>query len=310
MPQESYMQACTRHLIKRGLNWQGRWVQVNDEHLHVMEAGQGEPLLLIHGFFVWSYFWRRVIPSLSQFARVIAPDLRGFGLTERLPDKPLDLWAQADLLVKLMDQLGVKRALLCGHSMGGEVALRMALRYPERVHGLVLASSAGYVQRQSTGWERRILANPLLGRLLIRLIVANQRFAGKAMREAYYDGTIDPTDLKAYIMPGSLPRANRTMARMLLEIDFGATLHEISRVDHPTLLLWGRDDPWIPLSHGERLVQTLPNSRLQVLSHCGHSPPEEHPEAFTMAVANFWRELGLLYPLTDPEGPSTGVDRV
>lgn len=298
------MQVCTRHLTKRGLNWQGRWVPVGDEHLHVVEAGQGEPLLLIHGFFVWSYFWRKVIPGLSQFARVIAPDLRGFGLTERLPGKPLDLWAQAELLVSLMDEMGVRRALLCGHSMGGEIAMRIALRYPERVSGLVLASSAGYVQRPSTGWERWFLATPLLGRLLIRALVANQRFAGKAMREAYYDGRMDPEDLSAYLLPGGLPRASRTMARMLLEIDFGTTAQELSRVEHPTLLLWGQDDPWISLRHGERLHQVLPNSRLTVLPQCGHSPPEEHPEAFTTAVADFWSELGLVNSLSDPESPA------
>lgn len=299
------MQACTRHLTSSGLDWQGRWIRVGDEHLHVKEAGEGEPLLLIHGFFVWSYFWRKVIPGLSQFARVIAPDLRGFGLTERLPGKPLDLWAQADLIVSLMDQVGVKRAVLCGHSMGGEVAMRVALRYPERVRGLVLASSAGYVHRPSQGLERRLLATPLLGRLLIRLLVANQRFAGKAMREAYYDGMMDPTDLGAYILPGRLPRASRTMARMLLEIDFGAVGDRIDQVLQPTLLLWGREDPWIPLSHGERLEQTLPHCRLEVLAHCGHSPPEEHPETFTTAVAKFWRELGLVHVLANPEGPAT-----
>lgn len=299
------MQACTRHLTRSGLNWQGRWIQVGDEHLHLVEAGQGEPLLLIHGFFVWSYFWRKVIPGLSQFARVIAPDLRGFGMTERLPSKPLDLWAQAELLVQLMDEMGLERAVLCGHSMGGEVALRVALRYPERVRGLVLASSAGYVQRASSGWERRLLATPLLGRLMIRLLVANRRFAGKAMREAYYGGKMDATDLGAYLLPGRLPRASRTMARMLLEIDFGATSAEIGRVNHPALLLWGQEDPWIPLVHGQRLQQTLPHSRLEVVSQCGHSPPEENPEAFTAALAGFWRELGLFNSFTDPNGPPT-----
>lgn len=295
------MQTCSRHLSKNGLDWQGRWVKVGEEQLHVVEAGEGEPLLLIHGFFVWSYFWRKVIPGLSQFARVIAPDLRGFGLTERLPGKPLDLWAQAELMIGLMDQLGIKRALLCGHSMGGEVAMRIALRYPERVRGLVLASSAGYVHRESKGLERRLLSTPLVGQLLIRLLVANQRFAGKAMREAYHDGMMDPADLAAYILPGRLPRASRTMARMLLEIDFGAVSSQISQVTHPTLLIWGREDPWIPRSHGERLHQTLPVSRLEILSQCGHSPPEEHPEAFTAAVAGFWRELSLLDPLANPE---------
>lgn len=294
------MQACVRHLNKRGLDWQGRWIPVGDEHLHVVEAGQGEPLLLIHGFFVWSYFWRKVIPGLSQVAHVIAPDLRGFGLTERLPGKPLDLWAQAEMLVGLMDEMGVQRALLCGHSMGGEIALRIALRYPERVSGLVLASSAGYVERPSTGWERRLLATPLLGRLLVRLLVANDRFAGKAMRDAYFDGRMDPTDLKAYLLPGYLPRASRTMARMLLEIDFGATAREIGQVGHPALILWGQEDPWIPLRHGERLRQVLPHSRLDVLPQCGHSPPEEYPVAFATAVARFGRELGLFDPLANP----------
>jgi pimeloyl-ACP methyl ester carboxylesterase len=310
LPRQSYMQACTRQLSKSALDWHGAWTQIGDEQIHFVEAGQGEPLLLIHGFFVWSYFWRKVLPGLSRFARVFAPDLRGFGLTERLPDQPLHLWAQAELIVRLMDHLGLERAVLCGHSMGGEVALRVALRYPERVRGLVLASSAGYVRRESTGWERRLLAAPLLGRLMIRLLVANQRFAGRAMRDAYHDGKIDPTDLRAYLLPGYLPRASRTMARMLREIDFGATAGAIKEVTHPTLLVWGKEDPWIPLTHGQRLAETLPQNRLVIFPNCGHSPPEEHPEAFTAAILSFWRELGLLDPLADPKGPSATGERL
>lgn len=299
------MQACARQLANQGLKWQGRWVEVGGEHLHLVEAGQGEPLLLLHGFFVWSYFWRKVIPDLSQFARVIAPDLRGFGLTERLEGRPLTLWAQAELVVALMDALGIERAILCGHSMGGEVAMRVALRYPERVRGLVLASSAGYVRRPSTGWERRILQTPLLGRLLIRLLVANRRFAGRAMRDAYYDRAIDQRDLAAYLLPGLLPRSSRTMARMLLEMDFGSCAGQISQVSQPSLVIWGDEDPWIPLTHGQRLCETLPDNRWVQIPHCGHSPPEEHPEAFTEAIRTFWTELGLGRPLADPEGPAT-----
>jgi pimeloyl-ACP methyl ester carboxylesterase len=298
------MQDCVRHLTRLGVTWQGRWVDVNSELVHLVEEGSGEPLILLHGFLVWSYFWRKVLPGLASFARVIAPDLRGFGLTERSDHRPLDLWAQADLVVGLMDQLGLDRAVICGHSMGGEVALRVAMRYPERVSGLILVSSAGYVRSERPWWERRVLGMPGLGRLIVRVLLANKRYAGRAMREAYYEQRMNEVDLAAYLLPGRLPKTSRTLARMLLEVDFGATIGELHQVEHPTQILWGKEDPWIPVAHGERLVQTLPNSTLELFSPCGHSPPEESPGPFVDAVRRFWGCLGLLDPLVDPESPA------
>jgi pimeloyl-ACP methyl ester carboxylesterase len=288
---EQYINRCTRLVRGAGIDWLGRWENVNGELVHLVEAGEGEPLLLIHGFLVWSYFWRKTIARLSSVARVIAPDLRGFGLTERQLGRPLSLWAQADLLASLMDRLSITRAVLCGHSMGGEVALRFALRYPERVRGLILVSSAGYVRRDASRWERLILQTPAIRRLVMRALLINRRYAGRALREAYYRQEMDPIDLTAYLLPARLPATSRTMAQMLLEVDFGAVAGELDRVRQPTLLLWGKDDPWIPLAHGERLATVLPNARLTVIPECGHAPPEEHPDAFAREVTAFWRAL-------------------
>ena len=122
-----------------------RFVKVGPHTIHYLEAGTGEPMILIHGWLCWGAYWKKVMPLISDRYRIIAPDLLGHGIS----DKPLGAEvsygtdAQAERIIAFMDALGIEKAHVVGHSMGGEIAAKVALAAPERVTGLVLICAAG-----------------------------------------------------------------------------------------------------------------------------------------------------------------------
>lgn len=245
-------------------------------------------MILLHGFMAWSYTWRHNLPVLAEHSRVLALDLRGFGLSERNPQRGHSLCDQADLLLRFLDRLGIDQAVLCGNSMGGEIALRFALRYPNRVRALVLAAASGYVQRQQRPVERWLMRLPLVWSLWARAVVMNRGFVGRTLRAAYQlPEKVAEVDVDAYLLPARIPGSPATFGAMIRDMDFGHFAGRWSDVTHPSLLIWGEQDPWVPLEHGRRLAAAMPNAELVVLPNCGHLPHEEYPEAFNRAVSHF-----------------------
>jgi pimeloyl-ACP methyl ester carboxylesterase len=273
--------------------WFGQYAVANGELVHYVEAGSGEPVILLHGFMAWSYAWRRNLPALAEHARVLAPDLRGFGFSERRPERGHSLDDQMECVRAFMDALAIPQAVICGNSMGGEIALRLALSYPERVKALVLVSSAGYVQRtERPVVERWALAMPGLGPLLLRLVVMNRRFAARSLQTAFHQpGLVTEADVNAYLLPARVPGSAPVFLRMLRDSDFGRTAGRLGEITQRALLIWGASDPWIPIELGRRLASSLPHSELVVFEACGHVPQEECPEAFNQAVAGFLHSL-------------------
>lgn len=273
--------------------WQGDTLRLGDETIHYVEAGQGEPLLLVHGFFAWSFTWRKNMAALGVQFRTTAIDLRGFGLSQRGARLRYGLDDQADLLAAFLEARGQGRVALIGHSMGGEVALRFALRYPDRVKGLVLVAPSALVQRQRRWEERYLVPLPVLGPLALRLSVLNRRFAARSVREAYYrPNLVTPEEIAGYLHPASVPGSARSLAAILQQVDFGAAAGRLGEVRQPTLIIWGENDPWVPVAHAHRLRQLLPNSELVTFPDCGHVPPEEQPDRFHQVVIPFLDRLG------------------
>ena len=141
----------------------GRMLSVDGVGIHCLEAGQGPALLLIHGLGASTFTFRRILPDLARRFRVVAVDLKGFGFSERPAAGDYSLSAQAALVRQVMDQLGVEKASVLGHSMGGAVAMRLALAYPERVERLILASSASDVDLGRRVWGAAVIGRMLPG---------------------------------------------------------------------------------------------------------------------------------------------------
>ncbi len=275
------------------------FIDVDGLQVHYKIAGQGEPtLVLLHGFGASVFSWRKVVAPLAEVGTVIAFDRPGFGLTARpLPgewsaENPYSPEAQADLTVALLDELGVEKAVLVGHSAGGTIAVLTALRHPERVESLVLVDAAIYTQGGTPSWLRPLLLTPQmrrLGPLLVRSIV---RWGEAAIRTAWDDPDLITVELlSGYKKPLQAENWDRALWELTLASHHLGLGAQLDRIGVPTLVITGDNDRIVPTEDSVRLAAELPNAELVVIPDCGHVPQEERPEQFLQAVTDFVMQL-------------------
>lgn len=299
--------ATMRYLAQRhGIQWVGRFAALGSDIVHWVEMGSGSPVVLLHGYLAWSYTWRRNLAALAQGSRAIALDLRGFGLSSKPWRGAYDFDAQVGWIADFVDHLGLESFVLCGHSMGGEIGMRFAARYPQRVQGLVLANSAGYVEKRLPWLARLAVQAPDLGAVLVRPVWANRRFARRVLTLAYHDpAAVDPVATIGYTLPAHTPGIGRSFLRILRQADFGARPQTPSLVRCPTLLIWGKHDPWTPLEHGERMHREIQGSFLHVFPDAGHMPHEEAAPDFNSLCQQWLAGLRTL-PAADHRQAAAG----
>lgn len=252
------------------------------------DQGTGFPLLLIHGsgpgVSAWAN-WRKVLPGLAAARRVIAPDMVGFGYTERPPGQryTMDAWVQQ--AIGLLDALGLEQVDLIGNSFGGALSLALAIRHPGRVRRLVLMGSVGVPFDLTPaldavwGYEpsrenmRRIMDCFAHDRSLVSDELAQLRYQASAregVQEAY-----------AAMFPAPRQRWVDAMC---------SRAEDIAALPHETLVIHGREDRVIPLSTSLQLAQRIPRSQLHVFGHCGHWTQIEHADRFVRLVNDFLAE--------------------
>lgn len=255
----------------RGVRWGGvpgllRAARVRCYSVHWVDlgAGEGPPVILLHGLSGSSRWWKRNAPALSARHRVVAPDVIGFGRT-RCPGRMPSIAELADVLAGWMEEAGIGRAHVVGHSMGGQLAVHLAARHPERVERLVLVDSAGIPRPR-----------PLAPRALAQFAL------GLAPPRRWGDPVFLPVIAGDALVAG--PRVILQAVGRILRDDVRPLL---SRVEAPTLIVWGEHDRVIPLEHGEELRTEIPGARLLVLRDAAHNPMVDRPEAFNTAVLDF-----------------------
>ncbi len=261
---------------------------LGDCAVNVHDVGQGEPILLIHGsgpgVTAWAN-WRGVIPVLGQRARVVAPDMLGFGYTRCPPDQVLDQAAWVRQLVDLMDALELPAAHVVGNSFGGAIALALAHRHPERVKRLVLMGAVGLSFPISEGLDKVWGYQPSLGamRELIGLFAFDQGIVtDELVRMRHVASTrADVQERFARLFPPPRQRG----------VDMLALPEEALRaINQRTLIVHGRDDRVIPLEVSERLLRLLPHADLHVFGECGHWVQIEKLPGFLRLVGDFLLE--------------------
>lgn len=271
------------------------FVDVDGLQLHYKVKGQGEPtLVLLHGFGASVFSWRKVMAPLSESGTVIAFDRPGFGLTARpMPgeygdQKPYSPEAQAELTVALMDELGVEKAVLAGHSAGGGLAALTALEHPERVQALVLEDAAIYGQGGTPRWLHPVLATPQMNRrgpLIVRSLV---RWGEAVIRFAWEDPDRITMELvSGYKKPLQADNWDQALWELILASHPLGLEEQLGDITVPTLVVSGAHDRIVPPENSTRLARELPNAELVVISNCGHVPHEECPEEFVQPVVDF-----------------------
>lgn len=242
--------------------------------VHYLEAGQGPELILVHGLGSSSEAWRETMMVLAKSYHVIAPDLPGYGKSDR-PKASYSVEYHATALNEFIISLGLNKVAIAGNSLGGWIALLFALDHPEKVSHLVLVASAGLKRdtlppinlNPSTKEEQMTL---LLALFADPAMVTDRMLAEQWEYRKSVRATVQAT-LASF----------RTRAPFLDE--------RIRSLKMPTLIIWGRQDRIIPLESGERFHKAISGSKLVVFENTGHMPQMERPKEFARAVKGFVR---------------------
>ena len=249
------------------------------------DQGGGAPVLLIHGsgpgVSAWAN-WRLTIPALAQKLRVIAPDMAGFGFSERKPDAVYNMDNWVGQAVGLMDALELEQASVVGNSFGGALALALAIRYPERVNKLVLMGSVGVPFEITDGLDKVWGYEPSLENMkgLLDIFAHDRKLVTDELAELRYQASIRPGFQESFSSMFPAPRQRWVDA-------MASPLEDIRALPHHTLVIHGRDDKVIPLQNAYDLVGLIDHSELHVFGQCGHWTQIEHAARFNALVAGF-----------------------
>lgn len=271
---------------------QDEFIKVGEINTHYVTAGSGRPLLLLHGLGGHLGNWEDNIPALAQHYRVYALDIAGFGLS----DKPKTAERNLDYLLRFLrgflDVQEIAQAVVIGNSLGGFLALQMALAYPQRVAALVLVAAAGL--GPEIGWVLKLQGLPILGDLVT---IPNRRLVRLAVRSIFYDQSkATPKIVEEHYQHFCRPGARQAYLAVIRNGigrrgQRSVLLDRLPQIHMPTLIVWGAEDRLLPVRQAHAAAARLPHSRMQILPECGHCPQMEKPEEFNRLVLDFLAEL-------------------
>jgi len=268
------------------------FIEVDGATVHYQEFGDAAnpTLLLIHGYTSSTYVWRTVAPRLAdEDFHVIAVDLLGFGYSDKPASFDYTIASQARMVERLMNLLGVGRATLVGSSYGGAVASTIALDYAERVEKLVLISSVCNDEIKQNPLLR-IASIPGVGEILTPFYLDSKTLSKQRMKGTFAPANynlITDERVESVTRPLMAKDAHHSVLASARNWDANRIQTDAHLINQPTLLVWGEFDQVIPMHNGERLFNSILNSRLVILKDCGHIPQEEKPERFVELVTEF-----------------------
>jgi uncharacterized protein (TIGR00369 family) len=252
-----------------------------------LRRGQGPPLLLLHGIPTSSYLWRDVIDPLAMTFEVLAPDLLGYGDSDKRLDADLSIAAQARYMVAFMESLGIHQAAVVGHDIGGGVAQLMAVDEPDRVARLILIDSIvddnwpvpDIARLKDPAWDQILVDRDL------RPGFRRGLEAGTTSTGVVTDDLVDEI-ARPFSDQGSR-RAYLRAARALNNRDLVSRRRHIQEIQTPTLILWGANDAFLEPRWADTLKAKLADSTVEVIEPGGHFLPLDRPEAVVAAITRF-----------------------
>jgi uncharacterized protein (TIGR00369 family) len=252
-----------------------------------LRTGQGPPLVLLHGIPSSSYLWRDVIDPLSATFEVLAPDLLGYGDSDKRMDVDLSIAAQARYVVAFMETIGVHQAAVAGHDIGGGVAQLMAVDEPQRVARLILIDSIvdnnwpipDIARLKEPAWDQ-IMVNIDLRSGLRKGLEAGMVTEGRVTDELVDEWTRPFQDLGGR-------RAYLRAARSLNNRDLTSRSKHIEEIETPTLILWGANDKFLEPRWAETLKNKLRDSTVEIIDPGGHFLPLDRPDVVAESITRF-----------------------
>ena len=263
------------------------FVKVGSLTIHYTKTGQGRPLVLVHGFAGSTYTWRRLAPLLADRFTVYAFDLPGFGLSDKPTDYAYDMHTEGRTVLGFMDALGLKTAMLAGHSMGGVIAACAAIEAPGRIERLALIEPGFYFSGTPAFLSHLFFP---LDRFMARLFYT-KKFCASFLKGSYYDTSLVTDEvIAAYLLPATTPGAVDALTSMYKyagEKYAGLT----GAITCPTLVVWGENSHKANMTEklqtAERIRQKIKGSQLVRVPQCGHYVQEEKPAELALAMRDF-----------------------
>lgn len=252
------------------------------------DVGAGQPVLLLHGIPTWSFLYADVIPLLEPHCRVLAPDFLGHGWSDRRDRFDRSLTAQTAAILALLDALGLERVTVVGHDTGGGVGLILAIEHPERVARLVLSNIVAY-----DSWpigDMIALSDPAWRDKAVQEVV--DFVAGGLPDGIHHAERLTPEFRAGIVAPYADEEGKISLIRNASALNTNHTMALVDRhgeIAAPTLVLWGRHDPWQTIRDGERLAEEIPGAQLAPVE-ASHWIPQDTPRQFAERILGFLRD--------------------
>ncbi len=276
----------TPYAVVRGTLPPSDQLTIDGRTVHVEQRGEGEPLLMLHGFGESTYSWRKVVPALSERYRTIAIDLNGFGSTER-PKEPAAYSrdGQLRLVLGVLDALGIESAHVAGHSYGGALSLALAARHPERVRSLILIDSAAPTYPDET--KSRLARSRTLSRLALGVALKPGSIR-RSLERAYFDDSLATLETaREYVSRLAIEGVLDAYVGLSLPLPSAGPPIDLASIRKPSLWVWGVEDRTVKIEGGRRAAAQIAGSTFVAIERCGHSPMEEKPEETVRAMIAF-----------------------
>lgn len=265
----------------------GEFLDLSGARLYYYAAGTrgaGEPVVLLHGFPTSGHLWNDVVPLLPSGHRIVVLDLLGYGRSDPPLTRDISLRAHADRVVEMFDVLGINRACVVGHDLGGGVAQSLAVRHPHRVSHLCLVNSVAFDAWPAREVKLARAMIPLTRHLPPGVILSIVR--GDLLR-GYTDKDRGARSIELYLRPFATAEGRDALMKHLVALDsreLAALTPRLKEVSAPTAVVWGKGDPFLPNALGQRLASAIPNAEHRIVPDGCHFTPEEAPEVVAAAV--------------------------
>lgn len=263
---------------------QSRYADTPVARFHYTRTGQGTPVVLIAGGAQWLYSFRDIIPVLAENHTVYAVDLPGQGYTEAAEDFSYTFPAMADAIGAFLDAVGLEKVSLVGHSWGGAWSLSFVERHPERVDKLVLMDSPGLAREPAS--QTALFDVPVVGEVAVKLMrrtdFETSLRSAFARQERVTADVVDET--WAWL---SRPQRRAAFVELVRHQDFGPIDQGLGSVTADTLVVWGREDRWLPVAYAHEYGRRIPGAEVAVVPGAGHNVHEDDPARVNPLLADF-----------------------
>jgi len=284
-------------------NWQHDYIETNQIRLHCVTQGEGDLVILLHGFPEFWYSWRYQIPSLSRYFKVVVPDLRGYNESDK-PASGYDLDTLSADIQGLIERLGYTQAHIVGHDWGGTIAWHMAQKFPQYLNRLAILNAAplqrflqesiSNLDQLRRSWYVFAFQVPGIPEWLIQQNLngfVNTLLQGQAIRKGAFTKEETQVYQAALAKPGVLSAIFNYYRQMFSPWYWISNWGHLSNpITVPTLILWGAEDPFLSphLTEGMEKLITAP-FQLKIIPHCGHWIQQEAPQTVNRELVAFLR---------------------